>query len=75
MTDKAKELLEDLKSQTNKILLDLVAENEELEGRLACLIDRPCSVCKFHTERGCAKWACVFEEKPNKEHQEKEDEA
>lgn len=34
MTDKAKELLEDLKTLTNKILLDLVAENEELEEQL-----------------------------------------
>ncbi len=67
MTDKVKELLEDLKSQTNKILLDLVAENEKLEERLACLIDRPCSVCKCHTAHGCAKWTCVFEEYQEKE--------
>ena len=24
------------------------------------LTDRPCSVCKFHTEHGCSKWECVF---------------
>lgn len=34
MTDNAKELLEELKTLTNKILLDLVAENEELEKQL-----------------------------------------
>lgn len=30
---------------------------------LACLIDRPCEACKFHTEFGCSKWTCVFEGK------------
>lgn len=30
---------------------------------LACLIDRPCGACKFHTEQGCSKWTCVFEER------------
>lgn len=28
---------------------------------LACLTDRPCDVCKFHTENGCTEWYCVFE--------------
>lgn len=32
---------------------------------LACLTDRPCDVCKFHTEKGCKKWTCVFEEEPD----------
>lgn len=31
---------------------------------LACLTDRPCTVCKFHSEEGCGKWNCVFEEEP-----------
>ena len=26
------------------------------------LTDRPCSVCDYHTEDGCSKWDCVFEE-------------
>lgn len=30
---------------------------------LACLTDRPCEVCKFHTDLGCSKWSCVFEDK------------
>ena len=30
---------------------------------LSCLTDRPCSACKFHTDRGCCKWSCVFEDK------------
>ena len=34
------------------------------EEQLACLIDRPCSVCKNRKENGCCKWTCVFEEKP-----------
>ena len=29
---------------------------------LDCLTDRPCEVCKFHKEKGCSKWDCVFEE-------------
>ena len=37
------------------------------EGQLACLTDRPCSVCKFHRENGCCKWSCVFEEEPEEE--------
>ena len=32
------------------------------EDQLACLTDRPCSVCKHHKENGCCKWNCVFEE-------------
>ena len=31
--------------------------------KLSCLIDRPCTACKFHKEEGCSKWTCVFEEK------------
>lgn len=31
--------------------------------KLSCLIDRPCTACKFHKEEGCSKWSCVFEEK------------
>ena len=31
---------------------------------LACLTDRPCTVCKYHKENGCCKWNCVFEEEP-----------
>ena len=31
------------------------------EDLLACLKDRPCDVCKFHTDKGCDKWKCVFE--------------
>jgi len=34
------------------------------EEQLACLTDRPCAVCKFHTEKGCNRWTCVFEEEP-----------
>ena len=34
MTDNAKELLEDLRTLTNKVLLELVAENEDLEEQL-----------------------------------------
>lgn len=26
------------------------------------LTDRPCSACDYHTENGCSKWSCVFEE-------------
>lgn len=35
------------------------------EEMLACLTDRPCSVCKHHTEKGCERWNCVFEEEPD----------
>ena len=31
---------------------------------LSCLTDRPCTVCKFHSENGCGKWNCVFDGKP-----------
>ena len=26
------------------------------------LKDRPCEVCEFHSDNGCSKWKCVFEE-------------
>ena len=35
------------------------------EEQLSCLTDRPCDVCKFHTENGCDRWECVFEEEPD----------
>ena len=30
---------------------------------LECLKDRPCDACKFHSDKGCSKWDCVFEKK------------
>ena len=33
--------------------------------KLSCLIDRPCTACKFHKENDCSIWSCVFEEKPD----------
>ena len=36
------------------------------EEQLACLEDRPCSVCKFHTDR-CNSWTCVFEDEPEEQ--------
>ena len=26
------------------------------------LTDRPCEVCEFHSDNGCSKWKCIFEE-------------
>lgn len=26
------------------------------------LKDRPCEVCEFHSDKGCSKWKCIFEE-------------
>ena len=36
------------------------------EEQLACLKDRPCSVCKFHTN-GCSQWTCIFEDEPEEQ--------
>lgn len=30
---------------------------------LDCLTDRPCAVCRFHEEKGCTEWECVFDER------------
>lgn len=30
---------------------------------LECLKDRPCEACKFHSDKGCSKWDCVFDGK------------
>jgi len=30
---------------------------------LECLKDRPCDACKFHSDKGCSKWDCVFDSK------------
>ena len=30
--------------------------------KLKYLKDRPCEVCEFHSDNGCNKWKCVFEE-------------
>lgn len=32
------------------------------EEQLACLTDRPCEACKYHGDRGCSAWNCVFKE-------------
>ena len=34
------------------------------QEQLSCLTDRPCAVCKHHTDNGCSQWKCVFEEQP-----------
>lgn len=39
--------------------------------KLSCLTDRPCTACKFHKEKGCSKWSCVFEEKTDVPEREK----
>ena len=40
------------------------------------ITDRPCCVCKFHTDDGCKKWTCVFDEMLTKRHKnDKEPEA
>lgn len=39
--------------------------------KLSCLTDRPCTACKFHKEKGCSKWSCVFEEKSDVPEREK----
>ena len=31
------------------------------------LTDRPCAVCKCHTDDGCSKWECVFERRTDGE--------
>ena len=35
-----------------------------IKEMLACLTDRPCAVCKYHSDNGCTQWKCVFEEEP-----------
>ena len=30
--------------------------------KLKYLKGRPCEVCEFHSDNGCSKWKCVFEE-------------
>ena len=30
--------------------------------KIQCLTDRPCSVCKYHSEKGCSQWNCIFDE-------------
>ena len=30
--------------------------------QISHLKDRPCEVCDFHSDNGCSKWKCVFEE-------------
>ena len=48
-------------------------EKMTIAEQLSCLTDRPCDVCKFHTENGCDRWECVFEEEPDDcEYYEKE---
>lgn len=42
------------------------------EEQLACLTDRPCTVCKYHDESGCPRWTCVFEEEPTEEQENNE---
>ncbi len=47
----ARRIIEDMPSVTPK-------ENDKLKY----LTDRPCEVCEFHSDNGCRRWKCVFEE-------------
>ena len=35
------------------------------QEQLSCLTDRPCAVCKYHSDNGCSQWKCVFEQEPS----------
>ena len=37
-----------------------IDEAIEAIEQISCLMDRPCSVCKFKTENGCSCYECVF---------------
>lgn len=53
----------DLEMTVNiNIALDMAIKALEQTSHLT---DRPCSVCEYHTENGCSKWSCVFEEDKN----------
>lgn len=63
-------ITEDATNDTNRFLeesykaLDMgitALRNMEL------LTDRPCSVCKNHTDNGCSAWMCPFEEVTHEE--------
>jgi hypothetical protein len=47
----ARRIIEDMPSVTPK-------ENDKLKY----LKGRPCEVCEYHSENGCSRWKCIFEE-------------
>ena len=42
-----------------KEALDLAIKALE---QISHLKGRPCEVCEFHSDNGCSKWKCIFEE-------------
>lgn len=37
------------------VALNVLRQISHLKGR-------PCEVCEFHSDNGCSKWKCIFEE-------------
>lgn len=43
-------------------IAELPSVTPKANDKLKYLTDRPCEVCEFHSDNGCSRWRCVFEE-------------
>lgn len=45
-----------------RIIEDMPSVTPMENDKLKYLKGRPCEVCEFHSDNGCSRWKCVFEE-------------
>lgn len=53
-----------IQSMSNQLEGDIEALDMAIKAleQTSHLKGRPCEVCDFHSDNGCSKWKCVFEE-------------
>lgn len=53
-----------IQSMSNQLEGDIEALDMAIKAleQINCLTDRPCEVCEYHSENGCSRWKCIFEE-------------
>ena len=61
MDNTSKEAIIDKYEQILKELYELTKVSLSYIDQIQYLTDRPCSVCKNHTDTGCKAWTCPFD--------------
>jgi hypothetical protein len=53
-----------IQSMSNQLEGDIEALDMAIKAleQINCLTGRPCEVCEFHSDNGCRRWKCIFEE-------------
>lgn len=62
INEEAIESLKKLKSFHNGSYGTVIDMAIKALEQISHLTDRPCEVCDFHSDNGCRRWKCIFEE-------------